>query len=372
MGQEPPYSPYDIRVAIVQQQPRVTVTVRGDYRIVALHTTVLLRQGSSLSRVPISTTATGLQLGNASLPADGIRIEPVHGAAIDVDDRRVRGVVEISRQHDGTLLVVNRLSLDAYLFGVLYHETLQLWPMETLKAQAIVSRTYALYHSQHVRQGTAKDFDVTATVYSQVYGGRSSERWRTSRAVRETAGLVLTYNGALFPAYFHATCGGSTESAAQLWNVDVPSLKGVLCPWCLTTPHYHWTREIMQRDLGDTLRAHGATIQRITAVTVAERTPSGRAVRLRVEGPGGPTEVAANDLREWLGHNWLKSVLFDVHLGGYKVIFDGRGWGHGVGMCQWGAAEQARRGRTAEEILRFYFPGAVIQPWPAGRPQQGG
>ncbi len=370
MGMEPPFSPYTIRVAILPHESHVEVTIRGDYRIVALQGGQVLQQGPFLARIDVLPGAGGIVLGTRTLSVNGIRIEPLHGSSVHVNGQDVRGAVEVSRQPDGTLLVVNELNVDAYLFGVLRREVSHTWPLEALKAQAIASRTYALYQSQQQRQAAApKEFDVTATVASQVYGGRQSESWRTSRAVRDTYGLVLTYNGQLFPAYFHACCGGQTEAPSQVWGgSDQPPLRSLTCPWCITSPHYRWTREIMQRDLVSKLQAHQHPMERIAAISVVERTPSGRAVRLQCEGPGGPVEVTAKELRDWLGPNWLKSLLFDVRMDGYKIIFEGRGWGHGVGFCQWGAAEMARQGRTAEEIVRFYYPGAVIQSLPLQAP----
>ena len=365
MGVEPPSSPYTVRVAIAQRQSRIEVSVHGDYRILDLRSHDVLQHGPSLARVAVSVAPAGIMLGDRLLPLNGLRVESLREIPVQVDDRQVRGAVDISRQSDGTLLVVNQLNLDAYLFGVLHHETSRTWALEALKAQAIASRTYALYQAQLSQQtATPRAFDLSSTVASQVYGGRTSERWRTSRAVRETYGLVLTYNGRLFPAYFHATCGGQTEAPSLVWSGEQPPLRSVACPWCITAPHYRWTRELMQRDLVDKLHAHHLFIERIASIAVAERTPSGRAVRLRCEGPGGPVEVAAKELRDWLGPNWLKSLTFDVHMDGYKIVFEGHGWGHGVGMCQWGAAEMANRGRTAEEILQFYYPGAVLQPLP--------
>ena len=365
MGTPPPSGAEEIRVAVVQHEPQVAVTVRGRYRVLAVEGGQVLHEGDALVRAPVTVTAAGLRLGEVALPAEAIRIESLKHTVIHVDERRLRGVVEIFRESDRQLLVVNRLDLESYLAGVLRHESSEHWPMEALKAQAIISRTYALYQKLELqRPGVSRLFDVTATVASQVYGGKQSERRRTNRAVQETAGIVLADDGRLFPAYFHATCGGHTEDAAQLWQVELPPLRGRTCPYCRSSPHFAWRREIMQKDLVAKLRAHGAAMDRITAVSVPERDPSGRAVRVRFEGPDGAVEVSGKDLRAWLGPSWLKSLLIEPRMEGYNVIFDGHGWGHGVGLCQWGASEMALQGRTVKEILEFYYPGATLYRLP--------
>lgn len=132
MGVEPPSSPYTIRVAILPHESHVEVTIRGDYRIVALQGGQVLEQGPFLARIDVLPGAGGLMLGTRTLAADGIRIEPLHGSFVHVNAQDVRGAIEVSRQPDGTLLVVNELNLDAYLFGVLRREVSHTWPLEAL------------------------------------------------------------------------------------------------------------------------------------------------------------------------------------------------------------------------------------------------
>jgi stage II sporulation protein D len=230
--------------------------------------------------------------------------------------------------------------------------------MEALKAQAIVSRTYALYQ---IQENKAKDFDLTSDIYSQVYGGQASERYRTNKAVDESKGQALFYKGKIIPAFFHATCAGHTENAQLLWNIDLAPLKGVVCNFCRESPHFNWHYDLPVKEIEKKLSDGGWKVKNITNIGIEGKDASGRITNLIIKSEAGETKVSAKDFREKIGPNIINSTNFSVAIAGKDAVFEGIGWGHGVGLCQWGAYFMAKDGHSSEEILKYYYPGVNVK-----------
>ena len=230
--------------------------------------------------------------------------------------------------------------------------------MEAFKAQAVASRTYALYR---IQGSVNLPYDVTSDVYSQVYGGRTSEKWSTTRAVNLTKGKVLAHNGELLPAYYHATCGGHTEDASNLWKIDLPPLDGVRCNFCVHSPHYKWVKEIPLWKVEKNLSDNGYKTGSISSCRIVSRNKFGRVDKLQIKDDTGMSVLlTGKDFRQIIGPNDIRSTKFEAAVKRGNLVVEGFGWGHGVGMCQWGAFGMSRRGKRAEEILKFYYPGAEI------------
>jgi stage II sporulation protein D len=256
------------------------------------------------------------------------------------------------------ILVVNNIGLDEYLYGVLYHEVSHRWPTECLKAQAIVARTFAL---EQMRQNKTEPYDLRCDIYSQVYGGRSGEKWSTSHAVDATRGKVLTFNGDIFPTYYHATCSGYTEDASNLWKVDLLPLKGVPCNFCGRSKHYRWRKEFPLQQVREKLNGGGYAIGPISTVEILTRNRSGRNDRIKIsDTAGGSVVITGKDFRQLFGPNEVRSTKFDAEIKRGFLVLNGMGWGHGVGMCQWGAFGMSERGKKCDEILKYYYPGTEI------------
>ncbi|MCX5656988.1 MAG: SpoIID/LytB domain-containing protein, partial [Candidatus Omnitrophica bacterium] len=239
-----------LRVAVLNNSPSVKLSIKGPYEIKTLQKEELIESGSFLKSTDVFPTPEGIEIGKKPYKFFGVKIEPGKDAFILINDRIYRGEIDIIRTKDARLLLVNHVGLEDYLYGVLYHEVSPRWPIEALKAQAIVSRTYALYQKSI---NETRDFDLTSDFYSQVYGGKTSEKYRTTRAVDLTRGEVLIYEGKLLPAYFHATCGGHTEDAGELWNTDLVPLKGVKCNFCRLSPHYRWENSLNLKEVMEKL-----------------------------------------------------------------------------------------------------------------------
>lgn len=291
-----------------------------------------------------------------------VRVEPT-SSLLALDGTPLRGAVVLIARETG-LLIVNELPLDEYLKGVVPAEVPAAWPSEALKAQAMVARTYALYHKA---ERAGREFDVDATVQSQVYGGMGSEDPRTSAAVEATAGRVVMHEGRLALTPYHSTSAGPTEDAAEVWNVDLPYLKGVECPFDAESPAVRWERRLPVEEIESALRDASYRIGPIATLTPLGRNRSGRVTAVRILHGEGELILKGESLRRIIGYRRVPSMRFDViefdvdpATRRLAVRLDGGGWGHGVGLCQWGMKALAERGWSASRILDYYYPGTNV------------
>ncbi len=363
MGSHPPFqASQTLRVAVSDGEKTITLKVAGPYEIRTLHTGELLKEGDHLEEV-LTPTLEGLLLGGDSFNLYGIRVIPKREASLALDGRRFRGIVDILRQSNMTLLVVNHLDIEKYLYGVLPHEIPDHWPDQMLEIQAILARSYALFKKMEHRK---EEYDVVSSVLSQRYGGREEEIERARRAVDRTAGQVLTTQGTLFPTFYHSTCGGHTEDAvvANLWKKILFPLRGVRCTTCDHSPFYRWERSFSLEDVAFRLRKSGRAVPPIRRLRLDGRTASGRAKAIVIEHEKGETTIPAPEFRLSISPMELRSIKFDLAVKDGRVTFKGYGWGHGAGLCQWGAEGMVARGFSVNEILSFYYPGTEIRELP--------
>ncbi|MGA2774542.1 MAG: SpoIID/LytB domain-containing protein [Candidatus Omnitrophota bacterium] len=346
-----------IRVAITQDISTLNIKVSGPYEVTNPDTHEVLYQGRNL-KTTVTTYKNGILIGEKSFNRDRILIIPKDEGIVIMNDRTFRGSILIIKDKNGLLSAINRIGLEDYIRGILYHEVSHYWPMEVLKAQAIVSRTYARYSMQ---VNKLQEFDLTNDIYSQVYGGSRSERFRTNQAVEETVGRVITFEGKIIPAYFHATCGGHTEDASLLWNINIPPLKGVACGFCKDSPHFNWHEVIFTGEIRQALVNAGYKIGVIKKIFPLSRDTSGRISDLKIINTKNDLVIPAKDFRNIIGPNLIRSTNFKVNIVGTDAVFEGIGWGHGVGLCQWGAYFMAKNGSSAEEIIRYYYPKTDVQ-----------
>lgn len=348
-----------IRVAISKDAQEVVISVDGPYDIFDVRKNKVVQSGRNMASSRVVAVGEGLKIKNAIFETDALAIVPKKKAAVTTRHRRYRGDVSVFKDLSGKLLVVNTVDLESYVKGVLYHEISPKWPMDAIKAQAVAVRTYALYQKEAMKN---KNYDVTADTSSQVYGGFFAETSKTNRAVNFTKDEVLLYQNKLFPAYFHATCGGITENAAELWKSDIEPLKGGrVCGFCRDSPHYFWKTptdlKTAQEKLGRLYILKGP----LKNIAVVERDATGRVRTLELKDSFENTQViAAKDFRLAFGADSLRSTHFSILFEGERVIFAGKGWGHGVGLCQWGALGMSKQGLSYVQILEFYYPGARI------------
>jgi stage II sporulation protein D len=211
-----------------------------------------------------------------------------------------------------------------------------------------------------MQENAKKDFDLTSDVYSQVYGGKGAERYRINKTVDETKGLVLTYRGKVFPAFYHSTCGGHTEDASLFWNINIEPLRGVPCSFCQDSPHFRWHSVLSQEEVKNALIKSGYQIENIKDILILSRDKSNRIANIKIITEKKDIEISAKDFRNIIGPNIIRSTNFDVKIIDHDIVFRGLGWGHGVGLCQWGAYFMAKLGYSYKQILEYYYPGAQI------------
>jgi stage II sporulation protein D len=351
-----------IRVAIAERAPAAELRGVG-LEIAALAGCAGCRTEPSRSdgsRAPIPVRADALRVGlsGSGLEADGRRAAGfrVAGTSIRLNGREYAGTIDLLRNGDG-IAIVNEVPLDEYVAGVVRAEAGERWPLEALRAQATAVRTYAAYHRQ---LGAGKPYHLVASTAHQQYAGRVSGASPIWTAVSETAGQVLLWEGELFPAFYHTDSGGFTEDPRTVFAArNMPPLKSVRCEFSAGSPHFYWTLDVRLAELNEMLRRQDIAVGAVTAIEVTERTPSLRATWVTVHGTRGSVRLRGNDFRRAIGYDALKSTLFAVAVQGDLVQFAGRGYGHGVGLCQWGAKAMAEQGYSARQILEFYYPGAA-------------
>jgi stage II sporulation protein D len=303
----------------------------------------------------------------------GARISPDAGwfriTAVAADGKtrsgRYRGSLQLHLRGTESK-AVNEVDLEDYLAGVVGREmSLLRTPTEALKAQVVSARTYALYECINGRlRRIGEPFDLFDDERSQAYGGMDSENSTALEVVEETRGLVLFYRGSLVQTFYSSTCGGSTEPAWQVLASAqrIPPLAGVACGHCATSPHYEWRATLDKTELCERLTGRQG---RVDALEVAASCKGGHALRMKfqVAGESLPRVVDANSgFRVKVGGRTIKSTLLveiKETASGFEIT--GRGWGHGAGMCQYGAWELARSGRSAYDILEFYYPQSEIE-----------
>ena len=310
--------------------------------------------------------------------------------------RRYGGVLHLT-VHDRRIQVVNQLGIEAYLASVVGSEMPQDWPMAALRAQAVAARTYALR-----QRGKAGGFDVKATVASQVYRGLESATPRTQEAVDSTRSLVMVHGGQLINAVFHSSSGGATEASGEVWRSQLPYLVSVP-DHDQESPVHRWQARF---DATQLRRAFGE-IGGARSFQVLATSSTGRVRLLRVQGPAGSLKLSGRELRQrlglkstmvefaWLdgepedrqapgrndGTRWVGLLRDPDGEGGDDALVPppplpasmvqpqpvlevrGRGFGHGVGMSQWGARALAERGADFRQILQHYYRGVQIRPF---------
>ena len=267
------------------------------------------------------------------------------------DGARYRGRLSLVAR-GGRVLVVNVVGLEDYLRGVVPAEMQASWPLEALRAQAVAARTYTL-----ANLSPASPYDVCSTSDCQVYRGIGVEHPRTDQAVADTAGQVLTYRGVYARTYYHADSGGVIASSAEVWGGSIPYLSAFQ-DVATDGPHRRWEVQLDPGIVAARLAAAGHHVGAVRQVRVLAVSESGRVERLEVTGSAGRVVLEVLEARIQARSWGLKSTRF-VMAG--DLLVRGEGWGHGVGMSQYGARALALAGYSYGQILGFYYPDTQLQ-----------
>jgi stage II sporulation protein D len=347
-----------IRVLLLQNLPTFSISVPPDYAI--------LTQPAGLLPVDVNhwrVFQAQASTRNIRIPEHGIDVEELRlvprtkDAVIYAGGKMYRGSLEVKWGAPG-LMVVNTLDIEEYLYGVVAKEAPSQWEMAALRAQAIVARTYALY--KRTRQAN-RDYDVAALyIRDQHYEGYGAEHPRTTQAVNDTKGLVLTCHGELIPAYYHAESAGYTENSEHVWSSAHPCLRAVKAPMHPASPYLQWSASVSLQDMRAALIKQGYAVGAIRHLEPVERSATGRIMQLKISHKAGETVMRGTDFRLALGPEVIRSTLFTVQIRDGRALFNGQGWGHGVGLCQWCSQGMAELGYDYEAILTHYYQGAKL------------
>ncbi len=347
----------DVRVAITEGDRQLVLGSSVGALVTASEGQVL---GSLDPLEPLLTRkgkGGGIQIGD--IKVSGVRVTPqTKGGLVYIDKQWFRGAVEVKSSSDG-LLAVNQLPMEEYLYGVATSEMPRSWPLEAIKAQAVAARSYALYH-QNNRQD--KPYDLGDTPAWQVYGGVEGESQKSIQAVDTTQGEVVTYRGKLAEALYHAASGGQTDNGGRSYLRSVKD-------YDQNAPNYRWQVSITPDQLKPWTEGLGELLQ----ITPSAISAAGRADALKIVGTKGTKTIDADPVRVGLN---LLSGRFQVaavrppSLGAAVIgadqtpansfTFEGKGWGHGYGMSQWGARSLAATGWKYRNILTHYYQGTKV------------
>ena len=339
----------------------------------------LNRFGAADEPAPVSLVEGKVSFGRWSCSAGQLNIVPDSNGIVSVNGRRYRGQLQLVTAHDGNSFdVVNVVAVEEYLAGVIGAEMPSYWEPQALEAQTIAARTYCLYIKRQF--GANRHWDVRRTAANQVYNGVSEESQAVWRAVGQTAGKVLVCKQPdgkqdIFPSYYGSICAGHTENSENVFGDEYKPLKGVACKYCAKIAKrdfLNWPSVYVPKaKLYSTLVARYPSlkklknIEEITAISSSRYDGLTRITRIKLTDSNGVSDtLRAEDFRlavDPSGHK-IKSAAFEIqNAGGRWAFANGKGYGHGVGMCQCGAEGLARKGRTTEQILSFYYPGAKIK-----------
>jgi stage II sporulation protein D len=288
----------------------------------------------------------------SNIPAKNEKIEKIGSMNGDllVMGSRYTGNIDIWKGYNG-LYIINELPMEEYIKDVVSAEVGPDWAMEALKAQAVISRTYALYHKS---MNGNSIYHIASSVLHQVYKGNNHDA-RTAYAVEETKGEILTYDGKPIEAFFHSTCGGKTEDPEEVFGKSYPYLKPVESE-CEISPYCTWERKIPLSEIEKSLNISG-----IEVISIKSHTSTKRVKQLNIKTKSGTTAINATDFRKALGWSRLPSTNFTLTNNGDWIFFEGKGYGHGVGLCQWSALKMAHEGKNYKEILSLFYPGTIIE-----------
>lgn len=353
-----PVAALELKVAIAEGAKQLTVGSSTTAK-------VLDGAGRSLGEIaPMNAFSAQTSYKGISLAhwrTSQLWIEPAPGGYVYIGDRWYRGRTKLIKTGQG-LTAINQVDLEQYLASVLGGEMNGNWPQEALKAQAVAARSYALYKRQ--RQSN-RVYDLGSTTTSQVYKGVVAESAGTRAAIAATTGQVLTYQGQVIEAVFHSSSGGHTENVENIWARPLPYLRGVP-DYDQGTPVYQWVGNFPARELSRRIPRVGT----IASMTPLKTTPHGRIITMRVVGDAGSRTISGDALRKALN---LRSTLFTVtprfslvasanRASSKPESFEvnGRGFGHGLGMSQWGAHNLAQSGHDYRRILQHYYQGTTL------------
>lgn len=303
-------------------------------------------------------------------------------SVIEIFGKKYRGALKFIN-NSYTLTVINYLDIEDYLLGVIANEMISSWNIEALKAQAVAARSFAY---SNYNKFSKYGFNLTADTRSQAYGGYNTETKSTTKAVNETKGIVGYYNGKVAQLIYNASSGGKTEDAKNVWGSTIPYLIAQNDPYSTNDEYSNWKFTMTASEIEQILNNKGKNIGTLKSIKIDEVSASNYVTKITFIGTNSNVTYKGDSIRASLGYSKLKSAYFtinnnssynndndtifntlDSYISGYNSVissniytFSGHGYGHGVGMSQYGAKTMADKGFDYKKILSFYYPGVTL------------
>ncbi|MEL6470657.1 MAG: SpoIID/LytB domain-containing protein [Cyanobacteria bacterium J06623_4] len=340
----------EMRVAIAQESNSLSIG-SSTVGIIRDGNGQALYQLPELQGITVKADSNEVDLTNSGstlAESSAFWLEPSNDGYVWIGDKWYRGRVMVTVDQ-GELVAVNYVDLEEYLYSVVGSEMPTSWPQAALQSQAVAARSYALYKRA---RSTNPLYDLGGTTSHQVYKGLAQEHPNTIAAVTSTADQVVTHNGQVIEAIFHSSSGGGTENAGDVWSSDVPYLRGVE-DFDQNSPVFQWEETFTLEEFSDKI----GNIGEVHTIGTPQLTPGGRVASITFAGERGTETLRGRDVRSALR---LRSTRFDIEIDEDNVIIQGSGFGHGVGMSQWGARSLAERGWSFEQILQHYYQSTAI------------
>ncbi|MBV8171338.1 MAG: SpoIID/LytB domain-containing protein [Candidatus Eremiobacteraeota bacterium] len=348
-----------IRVLLVSHQLQTVIASEGGVVVRAPESgPAPLLQPEITTVLDVRPGTGGLMLAGAVPAGPSVIVDPlIDTSPLVVDGRTYRGRILVSEASDATLEVVDQLDMEQYLYGVVGAEMDPAWPEVALQAQAIASRSYAAArYALHEHP----DYDVQAGEQDQAYGGVNAETQSAVDAVESTRDVILVYQYRVVKAYYSSCDGGYTADGSELSDPE-PYLRAQPDPYAAESPHLSWSAAVPVSAFQRAFAEQVADVGDITSVSPGPADPSGRLATVTVTGTAGRRTIPGTLFRRLAGRHLVKSTrIASLSLDGDVIDVKGSGFGHGVGMSQWGAKDMADQGMGINAILSFYYRGTML------------
>lgn len=344
---------YQLKIGLANGVVQASVGMNSEYTVLDMANGSVLGRfnGNVLSVITVS--GNRLAVNGKNVNSQSVVLKPINkleSNAVIYNGNKYRGALNIKINKSGSLLVINNITIDEYLMGTVPSEMSPSWSKSALEAQAVAARTYALYtKNQHSSEG----YDLCTSTHCQVYSGIAKESPSTTSAVKSTQGYVMTYGGKPICAVFHSSSGGRTENAEDVWGNYNPYLRSVADED--NSPNKNWTVSFTNAEMQKLLARGSKDVGAVKSVQMINS--NARSAVVRFKGSKGTIDLSGVKLRSLLG---LKSSMFTARNAGGQVIFEGHGYGHGLGMSQYGAKAMAEKGKSWQDILKHYYTNVSI------------
>ncbi len=355
-----------IRVLLLENVKTAEIAIHQPYNISNLDSSVGLAQRVNLPKSTIRLKSgkfliepidsSGMSRGKGfDIEADGkIKIAlQYEGGYISLNMSKYLGKLLLVPGSNDSFSVLEEIGIEKYLPGVVGSEIPESWQNDAIYAQVVAARSYALYQKK-TRSNSVFHIGKLGLAYHGSYAGKP----KINEIVEKSRGVVMVYDWGVMPGYFHSTCGGHTEDISLVFGLkSIPPLSGIHCGYCGKSRHYKWEKRVKKNEVESKLQNYKFDIQHIYDIVAEKRGVGGHGSTIKVTHSGGTNVFDANVFRLMVGSSVLCSTAFTFKEVGDFFVFCGKGWGHGVGLCQYGMEEMAESGFKWFDILKYYYPG---------------